>query len=566
MSPLFLLTAVVAAGFTGLVSDENDGRRQYDVLTYRIDLRVDPNEREISGVAYTRARVVRGPLHVLQLDVGPELEVTAVREIAGELTERSSPLGRSARFDRADETLLVELSRARKEGEILCVAVEYHGRPTSVDNFFGFHWEETADGRPWISTSVQTIGARTWWPCKDSFFHPNDKPDEVFLNLTVPDGLQAVSNGRLRGRSRTLAGWETFHWVHPYPCETYSVTLNVAPYVVVERELKLFDVDGTVPFVYYVLPESVEKARLQFEDVPSILDVYGDYFGPWPFPESKIGIVQTGFLGMEHSTAIAYGSSFPAWKKAHDEPDPWAHRNRGYDYVLVHQLAHEWWGNAVSAKDWGHVWIHEGFATYAESLVTETWFGRERADEFFERTRTWIAEDSRLFRGTGVTSEQAISSVVYVKGAWLLHMLRHYLDDDPVWWRVLRQFQARYRYGNADTEDFRAVLEELTDRSWVTFFDEWFYGSGYPTLRGTVRPDERSIAIEIDNPVRHDTPFHVPLDLGWYENGAWLERRLPLQPGANSIRVRCEAPPTKVEVLGLQRVLGRHEVTVVLGD
>ena len=177
-----------------------------------------------------------------------------------------------------------------------------------------------------------------------------------------------------------------------------------------------------------------------------------------------------------------------------------------------------------------------------------------------------MAEDSRLFRGTGVTSEEAISSVVYVKGAWVLHTLRHYLDDDPLWWRVLREFQKRHRYGNASTEDFRTVLEDLTDMPWATFFDEWFYGTGYPTLSGTVTPGERSIAIEIDNPVRHDTPFHVPLDLRWNEGDEKIARRVTLQPGENVIRLLCEEAPSHVRISGLDRVLGRHDVSVVKSE
>src|SRR5690606_22198386 len=161
--------------------------------------------------------------------------------------------------------------------------------------------------------------------------------------------------------------WQTFRYVHPYPLETYSVTLNAAPYVKVEAHLPIEGGgEAGVPFVYYVLPENAEKAALQFQDVPGMIDAFTRAFGPWPVPESKIGLVETNFWGMEHSSAVAYGSSYPAWCEQAGETDPYASRNRYFDYILVHEMAHEWWGNAVSATEWGHFWIHEGFGTYAE--------------------------------------------------------------------------------------------------------------------------------------------------------------------------------------------------------
>ena len=161
------------------------------------------------------------------------------------------------------------------------------------------------------------------------------------------------------------------------------MTLNVGPYVVGESELEVPGLADPVPFLYYVLPENAEKAALQFQDVPELVRIDSEAFGPFPFPESEFGLVETSFWGMEHSTAVAYGSSYPAWCKAHDERDRCAGRNRWFDFILVHEVAHEWWGNSVSAEDWGHFWIHEGFGTYAEGVYVERKFGRVEADRYF---------------------------------------------------------------------------------------------------------------------------------------------------------------------------------------
>jgi len=269
---------------------------------------------------------------------------------------------------------------------------------------------------------------------------------------------------------------------------------------------------------------------------------------------------------MEHSTALAYGSTFPAWRKQNAEPDPLAHRNQLFDFVLVHQLAHEWWGNSVTARDWGDFWLHEGFSTYAESLVVEQRYGREKADEFFERMRRQVSSESRLYRGEGSNSEEAYGSVLYVKGAWVLNTLRYCLNDDAVWWRTLREFQRRFRYCNADTEDFRDVLEKLSGRSWDAFFDEWFYGVGYPTLTGTVRLAKDRVEVEVDNPVRNDTPFHVPLELSWVQGGQRVIRRVDLDPGRNSLCLPADASAHELAVVHLDRILGRHDVRVVSGE
>ncbi len=550
---------VLASG--ALATPVDDARELYDVLTYRLDLRVDPGERRIDGIVYIELEVVGESLDRVSLDLMAELEVRATRVISGELTERAGTTGRGVQFRHEEDVLEVRLEEPRVRGEVVVLGIEYGGRPESLDRFTGVHWAESADGTPWISTSVQSVGSRVFWPCKDSFFHPEDKPDRVWINLTVPRGLVAVSNGRLAGRSPQDEEWETFHWVHPYPCETYAVTVNVGPFVTVEKNIELPGIDRPVTFAYYVMPEDLEKANVQFEEVPALLAIYSEHFGPWPFPDAKVGIVHTSFWGMEHSTAIAYGSSFPRWREQNDRPDPWAHRNRLFDYVLIHELSHEWWGNAVSASDWGHFWIHEGFGTYGEAVVVEARYGREEADDYFDRMRSFIAEDSRLYRGAGASSEDAYGAVIYAKGAWLLHTLRHYLDDDVLWWRVLREFNLRHRYGNADTEDFRALLEEVSGENWERFFDEWFYGAGYPTLTGEVRAEGNAVIVAVENPVRHDTPFHVPLDVVWYEGEFAVEQRVHLEPGTNTIRIPCAKPPEELAVIYLERLLGEHSVT-----
>jgi aminopeptidase N len=552
---LAFLTLALATG--------DDLRTQYDVEVYRLDLRVDPKERRLSGTVAIQATVVAESLTKLVLDLQPPFRVESV-VLLGEPIELENALhGASLRFTHAENRLECELDKPITKGAPVRVAVTYSGEPTAKNSFDGFHWKRTADDHPWIATSCQTLGSSSWWPCKDSFFHPEDKPERVLANIDVPQGLYAVSNGRLVEREDAPGDRELFRWRHDYPCETYSITLNVAPYVVTEEELKLPGLETPLLFATYVLPENVEKAKLQFAEVPRMLEIFGDAFGPFAFPKSKFALVETPFWGMEHSTAIAYGSSYPAWCKKNGVDDPYAGPNEFLDYILVHESAHEWWGNAVSARSWGHFWIHEGFGTYAEGVYLEKLEGRERADEFFRKTGRGVDAKSRLYRGDDVDSEEAYAGVIYGKGACVLNTLRHYVDDDSAWWKSLREFQSNYRYANASTDDFAQVLERETRRDWKRFFDEWFYGAGYPKLSGTVRVQSGFIEIDVENAGSSGTGFRVPLDLRWKAGGRAENHREWLDPGQNHIRVPCSLVATDIEVVNLERVLGRHDVRAV---
>lgn len=538
-----------------------DPRSHYDVQAYRLDLAVDPQAKRLKGTVAIEAEVTSDTLATLVLDLQKGFDVTRVSEIGGSIDPLGSLDGKSIAFRHEGARLACQLSRPVKRGARVQIAVSYSGQPSAKDSFEGFHWKKTADGRPWISTSCQGEGSSSWWPCKDSFFHPEDKPERTFVNLTVPLGLFAVSNGRLTGRE-TSGELETFHWAHEYPCETYAITLDVAPYVVVEQPLKLDGLEEPLNFTYYAVPEDALKAKLQFEEVPRMLAVYTQYFGPFPFPKSKYALVQTTFWGMEHSSAVAYGSSFPAWCQKTGQPDRHAASNQFFDYILIHESAHEWWGNAVSAKSWGHFWIHEGFATYAEGVYVEETQGREAAARYFASIEKHIDKKSRLYRGDHVDSEQAYATVIYYKGAWVLHTLRHYVDDDAAWWRTIKAFNLEFRYKNADTDDFRGVLERETQKSWKPFFDEWVYGTGYPEIQGRVALEPRRIVVDVDVGASARTEFHVPLEITWREGAEKKRVRPMLAPGRNQVEFRCSALPTEVACPGLDHVLGHHAVRI----
>lgn len=558
---LLVLLGLAALFPSARATTTDDMRGRYDVLAYRLDLTVDPIAQSIAGDVGIELAVTAPTLERVQLDLRRDMEISAIEELSGELTPQAPMRGKALDVRREEDRVYADLPTSRKQGERVRLVVRYAGKPKAKDGFEGVHWKTTKAGQPWVTVACQGVGASWWWPCKDSFWHPEDKPARTFVNATVPKGLYAVSNGRLAGRE-AKGERETFHWLHEYPCETYAITLDVAPYVVMEKKLELAGLAKPLDVAYYVLPESVEKAKLQFEDVPGMLAIYSEAFGPFPFPKSKYALVEVPFWGMEHSTAVGYGSSWPKWCEREGVEDRYAGMNQGFDYILVHESAHEWWGNAVSAKTWGHFWIHEGFGTYAEAVYLEKTKGRAAADAYFERSREAFGPGSRLYRGDAVDSGAAYTTLIYAKGAWVLNTLRHCVDDDAAWWRTLRAFNMEFRYANADTEDFRAVLERETKKTWRTFFDEFVYGKGEPQLTGAIHAAADGLTIDVVNKGTDETSFHVPIDVSWKSGKSSGKRRVWLEPGENHVKFELPVKPRDVTLVGPERILGKHEITV----
>lgn len=565
LAPCTFLSGLLLCTFPAVANAQDKAAPDpyaYDVLAYDLVLAVTPATQTLEGQATITLTDLAADATGLRFDLYDFYEVLAVQDAAGTALKFTRPAKKN--------WIDIQLPQGERPDE-LALRIHYRGQPEG-GRFDGFHWAKTNSkpAKPWINTSCQGLGAHYWYPCKASYFHPEDKPERVSMSITCPADLSAVSNGRFLGEENSVPTWfdpqgaefKTFRWRHDYPLETYSVTLNVGPYVHVHQDIDAPGIEGKLAFDYYVLPESVEKAALQFQQVPELIRIYSEAFGPFPFPDSKFALVETNFWGMEHSTAVAYGSTFPAWCKKTGAKDPRARRNRWFDYILVHEVAHEWWGNGVSAEHWGHFWIHEGLGTYAEGVYVEMTRSREDADRYFVETAQRIpGKSGRLYRGDHPKSGDAYSGLVYSKGACVMNTLRHYVDDDAAWWKTLRDFNLAYRYKNASTEDFRAVLEGNTQREWKRFFDEWVYGEGTPSLQGKISVRAKKIVIEVNNT---RGTFRVPLDLVWKEAGVSHSRRLWIEPGVYTTSIACESAPEEIRVKNLARLLGKHDVTIPL--
>ncbi len=431
----------------------------YDVRHYTLNVTVDPDESAISGDLTARLSL-RSLRDDLELDLDHRLAVDGVMVD-----------GVEAVFEHRGGVVSFTLPEAAVAGETIEVAVAYHGRPKVALRapwIDGFVWSETESGAPWVGVTTQGDGCDIWWPCKD---HPSDWPEEgMDIRLTVPEGLIGLSNGRPVGRPTVHDGLVTTEWRVSHPIDSYLVTVNIGPFVPVESTYRVADGSLEMPIIFWALPEHAEDAEKMWPQASTILEVFGRRFREYPFLDDKFWVVEAPYLGMEHQTLVAYGADF-------------TDNAYGFDTLLLHEIAHEWWGNAVSVADWADFWLQEGFATYSEALYVLDTRGRTDYLTYMAEMRARIGNRHPLVRGRDLTSFEAYSGDIYVKGAWVLHTLR-WLVGDAAHDEMLRRFATDPWTGSAkvDTADFIALAQEVAGRDLEWFFDRYVFEAALPVL------------------------------------------------------------------------------------
>ena len=488
----------------------------YDVRQVALDVAVDPAERSLRGVARTTVAVL-DDLDRFEIHLDDRLEVASV-----------SVDGRPAGFAHAGGLVTADLPEPWRAGERRRVDVAYSGHPKTALRapwLDGFVWAEAADGSPWVGVACEGDGGDLWWPCKD---HPSDEPDEgMELAVTAPAGLVALANGRLLGEAVNPDGTVTTRWRVHGPINSYGVSLNLGPYRPLETTYRGIDGGLEETLVLWVLPEAVDEGRRLVGKLPELLTVLGRRFGEYPFFADKLWVAHAPYLGMEHQTLIAYGGDFFPGEL-------------GFDEVLLHELAHEWWGNKVTAADWADVWLHEGFATYAEVLYVHDTLGEARALDYLHRLGRRITNQRPLIQGRDLTTAEAFTPDVYAKGAWVLHTLRLLVGDDAF-------FEILWRFADGDrpsacrlvtTADFTALAEEVAGADLDWFWQRYLFTASLPRWRMTRSSSAAGDRVEL---AWDDPGFAMPLPVAVDGTRRWLA-----MPGG---RATLEVPPgTEIEV------------------
>ncbi len=404
------------------------GRAWWDAAFYDLHVRVNPADSSIQGWNGITYRVT-GPAQDLQIDLQVPLEVDSIVQD-----------GRRLAFRRDGNAFFVTPAEGQRAGETRTVTVWYHGKPrvaTRPPWNGGFSWSHDSIGHPFIATTDEGLGASVYWPLKD---YLADEPDSQRIAITVPDTMVDVSNGRLRATTRNGDGTTTYEWFVANPINSYDVAVNAGTYA--HFSDTLVGEAGKLSLDFWPLAYHLEAARRQWRQATTMLQCFEHWFGPYPWYTDGYKLVEAPHLGMEHQSAVAYGNRFLNGYLGRDLSGTGL--GLQWDFIVVHESAHEWWGNSLSAQDHADMWLHESFANYAEGIYTECQLGKTAGAAYVIGTRRGIRNDRPIVPAFGVNAQG--SGDMYPKGGNMLHTIRQILDDDAKWRSILRGVQRTFRH------------------------------------------------------------------------------------------------------------------------
>ncbi|HZV71279.1 MAG TPA: M1 family metallopeptidase [Saprospiraceae bacterium] len=444
-------------------------RAWWDLKYYDLSIDFDIDKKFIKGSNTISFDVITAE-QTMQIDLQEPLKITSVTSGSGKLT-----------YTREGNVYWIKFPSPLPIGTRNAVTIQYEGNPVEAvrppwDG--GLTWSKDDLGNPFVATSCQGLGSSVWWPCKD---HMYDEADSMSISITVPPSLMDVSNGHLRSIDYHTDGRHTYHWFVKNPINNYGVNANIGKYThwadTMHGEKGILDLD------FFVLPNDYDKAREHFKDVYRTIRALEYWFGPYPFYEDGYKLVQVPYLGMEHQSSVTYGNKFLMGYLGTDlSGTGWGLK---WDFIIVHETAHEWWANNITYKDIADMWIHESFANYAESLFLDYFYGRQAANEYVQGIRSKIENRTPIIGTYNVNREG--SKDMYYKGGNMLHTIRTMLNDDVLWRSVLRGLQQEFYHQTVTTAQIEDYISKKTGQDLHTFFNQYLRDSRIPVLEYMVK-------------------------------------------------------------------------------
>jgi aminopeptidase N len=465
-------------------------RAWWDVTFYDLLVIPNANDSTITGVNTITYKALRPGL-VMQIDLQEPLEIT-----------RAIQNGQQLSYTREGNAWFIDMNDIAPANALREIRIEYSGKPTVARRApwdGGLVWARDSLSRPWIATACQGIGASVWWPLKD---HQSDEPDSMRISLRVPEGLIGVSNGRLRDRRPQTDGTEVFEWFVSSPINSYGVTMNVAHY---SNFSDLYaGENGDLDLHYWVLDYNLDKARNHFGVVSPMMEAFEYWFGPYPFYEDSFKLIETPFVGMEHQSGVAYGNRYMLGYTGRDlSASGWGMK---WDFMIIHESGHEWFGNNITTKDIADMWVHEGFTHYSETLFTEYTYGKEGGDAYVQGIRRNIQNDKPIIGKYGLNNKG--SGDMYYKGAAMLHTIRQIIGNDERFREILRGLNRDYYHSIVTSTQVEQYISEKSGIDFSKVFDQYLRTIKVPefhyklTANGTLEYKWVNVVEGFDMPLR----------------------------------------------------------------
>ncbi|MGD1945358.1 MAG: M1 family metallopeptidase [Croceivirga sp.] len=468
-------------------------REWWDLTFYHLDIEVKPDEKFIQGQNTIRYKVLNEK-DVMQIDLQPPLKIDKIVQNGKELSYRKE--GRNAYM-----VLLVDVQKPGQHNELI---VHYSGNPKEAIRApwdGGFSWKKDNNGKHFVATSCQGLGASVWWPNKD---HMYDEVDSMAISVTTPKDLMNVSNGRLK-RIEENETTKTTHWYIDSPINNYGVNVNIGDYV---HFTDSYDGEkGTLDIDYYVLRDNLNKAKEQFKQTKPMLEAFEHWFGPYPFYEDGFKLVEAPYLGMEHQSSVTYGNGYQNGYRGTDLSDSgWGLK---FDFIIVHESGHEWFANNITHKDIADMWVHEGFTSYSENLFLDYHYGTKAAAEYVTGTRKRIMNDKPIIGRYNLNRRG--SGDMYYKGANMLHTLRQLIDNDQLWRQILRGLNKTFYHETVTTEQVENYISKKSEKDLSAFFEQYLRTTKIPVLEYEF--DGSKLKYRYTNVVKDfDMPVRIFLD------------------------------------------------------
>lgn len=437
----------------------NPLRSCYDVTFYDLTIKVDIENKHISGsnkMYFTATE----DFDRIQIDLFENLQI-----------DRILFKDKTVVYNRQFNAVFINLDEKIMKGDKAMIEVVYSGNPQIAKNppwDGGFTFTKDAQGRDWVAVSCQGLGASVWWPNKD---HLSDEPDSMMIRTLCREDLLCVSNGNLRKKHSAQNGYRQFDWFVSYPINNYNVSINIGNYVRFADPYTSI-VDGEkLDLEYYVLDYNLEKAKKHFEQVKPMMGCFEKYLGKYPFYKDGFALIETPYLGMEHQSGIAYGNKYLTGYAGYD----YSQIGMTWDYIIIHESGHEWWGNNVSVKDIADLWIHEGICTYSEALYVECLFGYEKAIAYTNARKSQVGNAKPVIGDYDVNNE---GDDIYDKGFLLMHTLRHVINNDSVWFAIIKGIQTDFALQTITTQQLENYISTRSGKDLSKIFDQYLR---YPT-------------------------------------------------------------------------------------